>query len=110
VNRTLVAALLSFADAPFRAKVRSFLNGLSLDELGFIAEFLGSCILESGQRSQCSRAQLARRIAEFQQARLGGVPLNSPDQEHKMILLLEFLCRSSLQQFTLPLDARPATR
>ena len=110
MNRTLVAALLSCADAPFRAKVRSFLNGLSLDELGFIAEFLGSCILESGQRSQCSRAQLARRIAEFQEARLGGARLNSPDQEHKMILLLEFLCRSSLQQFTLPLDARPATR
>ena len=97
----LVAALLSCTDTPFRAKVRGFLSGLSSDELLFIAEFLGSCILESDRRCECSRAQLAQRIAEFQQARLGGAA-SSSDQEHKMILLLEFLCRSSLKHFLLP--------
>jgi len=73
-----------------KPKARTFLGGLSCDEMEYIAEFLGACILESARRSECSRAQLAERIAAFQQAR----GCSSPDQEHKMILLLEFLCRT----------------
>lgn len=107
MRSTLVAALVCCADAPFRSKVRNFLGGLSSDELQFIAEFLGACILEPNRRCECSRAELARRIAEFQQARLAGSP-SSPDQEHKMILLLEFLCRGSVRQFFLPVRAGQA--
>lgn len=104
MRSALVAALVSCADAPFRSRSRRFLLGLSCDELQFIAEFLGACILESPRRVRCSRTQLAGRIAEFQQARSGSGTCSS-DQAHKMIVLLEFLCRSSLQQFTLPIRA-----
>jgi len=96
VRNALVAALTSCADRPVR--VRRFLSGLSSDEMQFIAEFLGTCVLESGRKC-CSRAQLAERIEEFQRARRSGGGW-SEDQEHKMILLLEYLRRDG-RQFTL---------
>jgi hypothetical protein len=81
--------------------------GLSCDELEFIADYLGSCILESAR--QCgSRAQLAGRIAAFQRSRQGCAPIRSADQEHKMILLLEFLCRSGMSQFSIAMRAGQA--
>lgn len=90
-RQVLVAALVACTDTPFRAKARRFVSGLSADELQFIAEYLGSCILESSgrYRCRCSRDELARRIAQYQQKRR---PV--PDQDHKMILLLEYLCRT----------------
>ena len=91
----LVAALVSCAERAHQSRVGRFLLGLSCDELQFLAEFLGSAILESSKTSSCSRAELAQRIAEFQTACSAEGP--TPDQEHKMILLLEFLCRSGLQ-------------
>ncbi len=102
MRSTLVAALLSCADAPLRARIRGFLRGLSRDEMLYIAEFLGSCMIESDRRFPYSRTQLAERIGDFQRTRMESAGC-SPDQEHKMILLLEFLCRSSLQHFSLPL-------
>ena len=107
MRKTLVNALVSCADPRLQPRARRFLLGLSRDELEFIAEFLGACILESARRSRCSRAQMAVRIAEFQQARLGCARC-SPDEEHKMILLLEFLCRSNLQQIPVPVRAPQA--
>ena len=99
MRNALVAALSSRADSPVKSEVRRFLSGLSSDELQFIAEFLGACILESGRKSDCSRAQLAEIIAEFQRTRgFGGG--RSQDQDHKMILLLEYLCRDG-RPFTL---------
>jgi len=65
-------------------------EGLSADELQFIAEFLGACVLDPAGQSCPSRAQWAERIARYQQASAGR---GSPDREHKMILLLEYLCR-----------------
>ena len=100
MRSSLVTALVSCADVPLRSRARRFLSGLSSDELQYIAEFLGACILERARRSKCTRAELASRIAEFGQARAAS-PHCSPDQEHKMILLLEFLCRSSAQQYGL---------
>ena len=101
MRSALVAALVSCADVPLRSRARRFLLGLSSDELQFIAEFLGACVLECAQRSPCSRTQLAGRIAEFEQAR--NHP--TPDRDHKMILLLEFLCRSNRQQYSLQVRA-----
>jgi len=80
--------------------------GLSSDELEFIAEFVGACILEgacifeleSAERCCRSRGELAERIAEFQQARVTRVRLQPEDQEHKTILLLEYLCRSGVRE------------
>jgi hypothetical protein len=86
----LVAALVASAEPALRPRARRFVVGLSADEMQFIAEYLGACILES-QRCCCSsRAELAERIAGFQDARK-----SSGDWDHKSILLLEFLCRTN---------------
>jgi hypothetical protein len=105
VRNSLVAALVACADQPLRIKARRFLAGLSSDELQFIAEFLGSCILESQARCACDRAELAERIARFQQMRADRARKGSTDQELKMILLLEYLCRSSVQRASMTAGA-----
>ena len=92
-RQDLVAAIVAFTDMPFRARARRFVSGLSKDELQFIAEYLGSCILESST-CRCSRAELAGRIAGYQ-------PACRPvaDLDHKLILLLEYLSRTGCQEF-----------
>jgi hypothetical protein len=92
-RQDLVAALAACADCSSQATARSFLSGLSADELQFIADFQAACILESSCCIRCSRAQLAARIADFQRSRGA-----TSDQDHKMILLLEYLCRSGMQE------------
>ena len=95
---SLVAALVACADHPLKSEARRFLAGLSSDELQFIAEFLGSCVLESQIRWARNRAELAERIARFQQVRVDRTQRCSTDQAHKMILLLEYLCCSVVQE------------
>jgi hypothetical protein len=97
-RQDLVSALTACTENPFRTKARRFLVGLSEDELQFIAEFIGSLILEPAERCRCSRAELAERIAKFQRTR----QQHSSLDDHKMILLLEYLCRSGLQQAAFP--------
>ena len=89
-----------------RLKTRRFLTGLSRDELQFIAEFVGASILQSAEPSLGSRHPLAEQVAEFQRARSQGS--NSPDQDHKIILLLEFLCRSGFQKVAVAVRASHA--
>ena len=91
MRSALVAALVSCADSPHKSQARRFVQGLSADELQFIAEFLGACVLDSAGKRCVSRAQWAERITRYQQA---VESCRSADREHKMILLLEFLCRS----------------
>ena len=105
MRNALVAALVSSADRPLKPKARRFLVGLSFDELQFIAEFVGACILESPDEGRCSRAELAERVAEFQRGRLQYSPGCSEDQDHKMILLLEYLCRSGSPRISLAMRA-----
>jgi hypothetical protein len=88
------------AEHRFQKKARRFLLGLSTDELQYIAEFLGACVLESVGRSAASRRDLADGIAQFQQVRRAPADCLA-DQEHKMILLLEYLCRSQLTHCSL---------
>ena len=97
----LVAALVSRADRPLKPKARRFLVGLSFDELQFIAEFLGASILESTEEGRCSRSELAERIAQFQRGRRRCSSGCSEDQDHKMILVLEYLCRSGSPRISL---------
>jgi hypothetical protein len=86
VRDALVAALAACANSrPSRWRTRRFLTGLSSDELQFIAECLGSGILRSS--GYCLHPPSTRP--------------RSRDQEHKMILLVEFLGRSGLQQTAL---------
>jgi hypothetical protein len=96
LRSVLVTALASCTDGPFKPRARRFLAGLSRDELQFIAEYLGASILDSTEPCAASRPELAERIAEFQRSRYGAPRPSSPDQDHKTILLLEFLCRSGL--------------
>ena len=105
MRNTLVAALVSCAERPVQTRARRFLGGLSSDELQFIAEFLGCCILEATGETCASRAQLANRLAEYQEVRTGTAGCRTADQEHKLILLLEYLCRCGLLQFPLPARA-----
>ena len=91
MRSALVAALVSCADNPHKSQARRFVEGLSADELQFIAEFLGACVLDSSGKPCASRAQWAERITRYQQALDG---CRSADREHKMILLLEYLCRT----------------
>jgi len=83
----LVAALVECAQQPLKMDARRFLDGLSADELQFIADYLGFCILESQLPATLTREELARSIDEFQEA----CPTRDPDR--KSILLLEYLQR-----------------
>ena len=96
VRNTLMAALVSCADSPHRSRARRFVQGLSSDELQFIAEFLGACVLDSAGNSCVSRAQWAERITRYQRMSNGCGTCRSADQEHKMILLLEYLSSCQL--------------
>ena len=95
----LVSALSSCVGDRRRERARRFLQGLSGDELEYIAEFLGSCILEAEHRLGSTRKQLAEDVARFERCRRGTSPHTKAllrDEDHKMILLLEYLscCRS----------------
>jgi hypothetical protein len=87
LRKSLVAALVAHADGPLRARARRFVEGLSLDELQFIAEFLGACLIEAPERD----GGIARFPADDRQDARARA-----DQEHKMILLLEYLCCSEV--------------
>ena len=93
MRTALYTALVACADESRKLWARRFLTGLSADEMQFIAEFLGASILEPGSRGAAprrpSRAELARCIQKFR-----GSP--SRDEEHKMILLLEYLARGGI--------------
>ena len=93
MRNTLVAALVDCADRPRKLRARRFLAGLSADELQFIAEFFGTCILVASDGNGQSRTELAVFIAQVQQTRSCCRSLRSADREHKTILLLEYLCR-----------------
>jgi hypothetical protein len=88
---SLQSALLSYVESPRRTSARRFLDGLSLDELEYIASFLGACVLECHETCRCTREQLLEWVRQFAAARRG------PD-EYKALLLYEFFCRSSLRQ------------
>jgi hypothetical protein len=97
VRRTLLDALLGFADKSRRSGAHRFLTGLSADELQFIAGFLGACVLESAAEGPRSHAELDDTLMDFPASgRCRTTP--SYDQEHKMILLLEYLRRSGIRQ------------
>jgi len=100
LRTALISAISVCAEQRLQAKARNFLQGLSTDELQYIAEFLGTCVLESVGHSPFDRRELAEGIAEFDQARRPAAQCRG-DREHKMILLLEYLCHSQLTQCSL---------
>jgi len=98
----LVRSLCSMVSDKQRRKARQFLLGLSIDELQYIAEFLGSCILESEQPYGWTGAQLTQGIQRFDQGQKHSVS----DRQHKMILLLEFLWRCNIGSASVTARAR----
>ena len=88
----LVKSICSMVSDQQRRKTRQFLLGLSTDELQYLAEFFGSCILESEQPSRWTRVQLTQEIQRFDREQKSCVA----DRQHKMILLLEFLSRCNV--------------
>jgi hypothetical protein len=100
MKAVLVKSLCCMAPGLQRRRARQFLLGLSTDELQYIAEFLGSCVLESEQPYRWTRPQLNQGIQRFDQCQKNSVS----DRQHKMILLLEFLCRCHIG--SAPLTAR----
>jgi hypothetical protein len=93
VRSVLITALVGCTDGALKSRSRRFLQGLSSDELQFIAEYLGACILESAGTGSGSPSGMALRVAQFQAARAPDLPT---DQDHKTILLLEFLRRAGV--------------
>jgi hypothetical protein len=92
MKHILVKSLCSMVACEQRRKLRQFLLGLSTDELQYIAEFFGSCVLESEKPFRWTRTQLSQSIQRFDRCQKNSVS----DRQHKMILLLEFLCRCNI--------------
>jgi len=88
----LVKALWSCASEERKPQTRRLLAGLSKDELQYIAEFLGSSILENHFRGWSTRWELAEGITCFERRRQRSDGSMATNSEHKMIVLLEFLC------------------
>ena len=104
LRTALISAITACADDRLQKKARWFLQGLSNDELQYIAEFLGACVLESSRQEDCmSRRELADGIAQFDRFR--SAPCGVNDREHKMIVLLEYLCRCKLTRYALAVRA-----
>jgi hypothetical protein len=100
VRGALVTALVAHAENSAKSPVRRFLRGLSCDELQFIASFLGACILESVEGPRA----VGCIPGEAPTDRLKPLPANRglDDRDLKMILLMEYLCRSGIRQTAIP--------
>jgi hypothetical protein len=101
-RNSLIAALLVCAEDAFQPRSRRFLQGLSSDELQYLAEFLGACILESSEDLSVSAPNV-----QLHQSRMARASLRRSDHEHKMILLREFL-RFSGRELRLSANIGPA--
>ena len=96
----LVQALACIMNLDRRETAHLFLEGLSTDELQYIAAFLGTRLLNPALGiSEASRDRLARLIAQYEWSRqpyrmtgaAGESNVVCSDISHKMILLLEYL-------------------
>jgi hypothetical protein len=88
LRTALVSALSACASERQRRDARRFLQGLSFDELEYIAGFVGGCILDSS---------LADRSATLDELR-GSPGPRLDDREHKIILAREYLHRCGVRQ------------
>ena len=97
MRNLLVAALAACAETPLRPKARRFLAGLSYDELQFIAEFFGGCILETSAGVGLAGCKGGRSSSAY------GLP--AADLDHKLILVHEYLCHSGYFRLSAPVQA-----
>jgi hypothetical protein len=81
----LEKALADYVPPDREALSRAFLSGLSVDELLFLAEFLGSCILISSAIRMDTWDAIGHEARAFRRSRE-----QREDADHKLILLSEF--------------------
>ena len=88
----LVQALSSVSEGGRRIAAERFLEGLSSDELRYIADFVGASCLEPDLKPGQTRALIAECIERYQS--MAG---SRDGCCHKMILLLEFLSLNTVR-------------
>jgi hypothetical protein len=101
-RHTMILALSAWAGDGVGTRARRFLSGLSSDELQFLAEFVGACILESADDVETAAA-----MVQWRHCRMVERSLQHRDHEHKILVLREFLGRSRYQA-ALSSDSGPA--
>lgn len=111
----LVDAISSMSTAGREQAARRFLEGLSTDELRYIAAYFGTRVVDPGlpPPSQ-NRNQIAQSIERYEGAKKGPEPKTAGSDSrccgsmagHQMMVLLEYLSACSLDTpATLPVQA-----
>ena len=107
MKAVLVSALSACAAERRQGKARRFLEGLSADELQYIADCVGAFILERAAGVEEARWQIVARIAAIERRRRKRLAAEAlEDLDHKVILVLEYLCRCGLGRPSLAHAAR----
>jgi hypothetical protein len=100
VRVALETALADCAVTREKAEVRRFLTGLSKDELRYIAEFLGVCLMEPARFPFRDFGEALESIVAF------GCAQHRPfDRDHKSLVLMEYLRRAGLRETPLAMRA-----
>lgn len=103
---SLVNAISSMSAAACREASRRFLEGLSTDELEYIAAYYGAQLLDSRVPASClSRTEMAQNIEKYESARKPPSPNGSRNRRvisHRMMILLEYLTMSQSSETETP--------
>jgi hypothetical protein len=86
----LESALLSYAPANRESFAQTFLEALSLDELLFLADFLGSCILITSAINMHTWDAICHQAHAWQRRRETMSPAQRQDAGHKILVLSQF--------------------
>jgi hypothetical protein len=87
---TLEEALVDSVPPDREVLARAFLSGLSIDELLFLAEFLGSCLLVTPAIKMDTWDAVSHQAHAFRRSLEHGSAKQREDNDHKLILLSEF--------------------
>ena len=82
-------ALLQYAQRDRHNAARAFLDALSVDELLFLAELLGACILHTSTRETDTWSVVRERVDFYRQATYIS-QRQREDADHKMMVIAEF--------------------
>ena len=94
---TLVSAVSSLSTASRREAARRFLEGLSSDELEYIAAYFGARFIESRPTSPAlTRDEIALSIQRYDRA--ASPPSAEARSTHRMMILLEYLSMNRAPQ------------
>ena len=111
----LIDAIFSMSTAGREHVARRFLEGLSTDELRYIAAYFGTRVVDPGLPPPSQgRNQIAQSIERYEDSKQGPKPKTVGSDSrccgsmagHQMMVLLEYLSLSSLNTpATLPVEA-----